>query len=281
VAIVYAAPGDCGGVDAFYDRLAERTPVERVETDARVIFRVTVRADASQFTGSLVVERDGERSTPREVTGATCDDVVRALALVGSLAFEHAEAPEPHVAASERAPVPTPTRMRWGAGVALAVDGYAAPGAIPGAGAFVEAAWPSGPSLRLTGTVSAFGLARVTQAGSELESHFHWLTARVDGCPAAFGSHGVDLSACASLSVGALAGVGRGTADAHAETRAWVEPQGRARLRVRVSKRVALGCDLSIGFPLLRSDFSFTPSAAMYRAPPMVVGGGLWSGVFF
>jgi hypothetical protein len=67
-----------------------RTPRVRAaaEHEPARTFRVTVSREGERSTGTLVVEEVDHASAPRSVEGATCQDVVTALAIVAALAID-------------------------------------------------------------------------------------------------------------------------------------------------------------------------------------------------
>jgi hypothetical protein len=84
------APSDCADGILFLDEVRSRTPLVRaaVEGEPARVFRVTVTRDGAVARGTLVVQEGDHASTPRRVLGASCEEVVQALALVAALAVD-------------------------------------------------------------------------------------------------------------------------------------------------------------------------------------------------
>ena len=91
VRVDYRSEGQCPSGAAFFGEVRARTDKVRSATEgepARVL-RVEVQEGAKDSQGSLVVVgADGAASSVRRVRATTCDDVVRALALVAALAID-------------------------------------------------------------------------------------------------------------------------------------------------------------------------------------------------
>lgn len=103
VRVDYRSEGQCPSGAAFFGEVRARTDKVRSATEgepARVL-RVEVQEGAKDSQGSLVVVgADGAASSVRRVRATTCDDVVRALALVAALAIDPEAKTAPRVAPS-------------------------------------------------------------------------------------------------------------------------------------------------------------------------------------
>lgn len=106
VRVDYRSEGQCPSGAAFFGEVRARTDKVRSATEgepARVL-RVEVQEGATDSQGSLVVVgADGAASSVRRVRATTCDDVVRALALVAALAIDPEAKTAPRVV-----PAPSP-----------------------------------------------------------------------------------------------------------------------------------------------------------------------------
>jgi hypothetical protein len=119
--VEYEAPDDCPTAADFLAALQSRTPRARLATADEAIdavqLRVTVHVSSPGSWGSLMLLDDGDITGRRQVAGATCAEVVDALALATALSLDptallRAEpepvVPKPNATAPPDAP-PAPT----------------------------------------------------------------------------------------------------------------------------------------------------------------------------
>jgi hypothetical protein len=206
----YRAPPACPDAAAFRAALSARN--RRVAAGQRVAesVEVTVTESGGHARGRVVIRAAGKEIGTREVDGASCLEVVQALALVAALDLDAAPAaprvhpplpPDVHeLPPEDPPPVPPPPRApSWqltvGAHASMMVG--VADGLLFGAAVFVDFASASrdvfAPSVRVLfeGTVSGesqekVGALRVT-----------WFTGGLEACPIRLGSTVLHLRPCA------------------------------------------------------------------------------------
>src|SRR5438477_1902053 len=128
VGIDYQAPADCPPADEFVALLAARTEgTWRVRQGAGELrFAVQIRQLPAGTVGRLQRSSVGRVSEAREVTGADCREVVRALALTTALSLDTEPAPAIVVsapAATARASIPGAAPAAWSVGLGLGASG--------------------------------------------------------------------------------------------------------------------------------------------------------------
>ncbi len=282
-AIDYEAPSPCPGADAFADAVRSRTG--REPPGARV--KIT-RSDGA-YSGVVAVEQGGRVSAPRNVTSASCADVVEALAVVVSVAIEEEravaevrpEAARPEAARSDAAhpeaeraataKAPPSRRLVWGLGAGAEAAWIA--DAVPSVRVVAEVARTHeggrGPRLRLAGSRTLDGSREVREGRAELT-----LTkASLELCPVEVRpTKALALRPCAGAEAGILdvAGSGASLVRARERSRPWaaVSLLGGAEV---TSGRVSLGLEAGAALPLVREAFFFEPDAAVWMAPRVAV----------
>jgi hypothetical protein len=179
VRVEYRSEGQCPSGESFFGEVRARTDKVRGATAgerARAL-RVEVQEGARESQGSLViVGADGAASSVRTVRAKTCDDVVRALALVAALAIDPEAKTAPRVdpvpvsSTAQGAP-PAPTATALDAGTD-AESPDAAPRlpettSRPGRPAPPEPREPAEPPAR---TTASLGLALGLEGATVLEA---------------------------------------------------------------------------------------------------------------
>ena len=112
IRVIYQAPAECPGADAFVADVRRATPRARLtDADDPVrLFRVEIQAEP-RARGRLTITEDGTLIGSRDVEGATCEEVSRVLAFAVALAIEsRADRPPERVATPFVAPGPAPAR---------------------------------------------------------------------------------------------------------------------------------------------------------------------------
>lgn len=173
VRIAYDAPADCPSRDVFLARVRSRvgTAWEAPPEGAARAVQVTVVRESGKSAGRLAFVDENGRPVHRAVSGATCDDVVSAIALVTALAIESrlaggSDASEGASAASAEAsveaPAPAETATPPASGPSPILDASAnatspsalAPGTSPSTSSAAPAASPAATSSRSTTSAS-------------------------------------------------------------------------------------------------------------------------------
>jgi hypothetical protein len=185
VRLVYeAAPRSICPTRAEFELEVEKlTSRARFTGDGRArLVRIELRRKGGDFEGRLVTGR-GEAQSSRELRGKTCEEVASALAiavaltidpdaLLGSDDSEPAPpsvpepAPEPKAPPSKPAepratPAPSPPRLRFGAGLGLALESAWSPRLSPGGKLFALGAY--GERVRFALGVTRFVTREVDQ----------------------------------------------------------------------------------------------------------------------
>jgi hypothetical protein len=202
IRVRYRAPSVCPDQRVFEGELNERLgDAPRPSTVLDVDLAVAAGEGSEHVVGHLL--RDGRPL--RTIEGATCGEVVKALALVAALGILPPErggdaslAPPPSPAGSGAGPVPTsavaapPTRPSTGSivvGAGGLVDSFTAAGVTPGGAIFVDVGLPSAapalaPHLRVSfGLTPARESTTRSAAGASIVSSFSRLFGSAALCP--------------------------------------------------------------------------------------------------
>jgi hypothetical protein len=273
VQVSYTAPAGCSTRAAFVQELGLRSArvrvVEAAERTPRFVVELVDRG--AQVVGQLrLIEPDGSE-TARAVSGATCDEVVPALALIAAVLVDpesltrQAEATpaRPPSRATPPHPEPSPWRFRptlaAGLGLASAVGPGLSLGALFELGLESEHAGKRGPAaaVALMRTTSP---TRTTRAG---DAYFTATLARLALCPLRWPSAGpVFLSPCAAFEAGSLRAEPSRTLGKQPVSVLWLAADPALSLEYRPLPVLSLGLDALGVFPLERDHFVFRPSSA-------------------
>lgn len=261
--------------DAFSAKLTKRSsrlrPSQRGEDRAE--FRLDITKQESVITGHLRVRESDGNETTRTISGANCDEVLSALAIVAAVLVDPsasaAEAPsvsplKPKAPTIESfAPATRLTRWRFAGGVGAGIETAISPRLAATVSLQGEA------SLLGLGLFSPrFALALHRSAGNTLETpngsaHFQWTAARVAGCPARLAiSEQLSFRPCLFFDLGVLAASGHQTYGGESARVAWYGLGGVARAEYVPVAPLALGLDAGVMLPLVHDRFYFDPGAA-------------------
>ncbi|WP_437509361.1 hypothetical protein [Sorangium sp. So ce1099] len=170
--IEYRAEAGCPTEAEFRARVSARLRRQLGEADAASAYVVTIDERDGRFTGRLGVRAADGGTSDRDVAGATCDDVVAALAVVTALAIDSQAADADAAAAATPAP-PAPANAAAGADAAGATtvaststasaSARAAPAPPPPAGS-----GPARPPGRATDVATHLTLGAQLLAGEML-----------------------------------------------------------------------------------------------------------------
>ncbi len=276
--LAYEASPGCPSAPSFRGQVVARTARVRFaegEATEHVLFVSLVREPARVVGRLRVDERQGS-SLARELSGASCDEVASALALIAALAFDPqaktAPLPAPPPAAPplgaprrpapERPPPRAPARPAAPAPwhVALGAQARLASGPLPGfwpqAGLFVELAsgrrgWLS-PSLRAIGVTTW----RQSYEGGGGNASFSFAGGRLEGCPARWQlAARLDASPCLGLEAAWLRA--QGGFEAGPQDRLWLALEASGRLRWAPAGPFFLEAQAGFGVPLTPYRFLF------------------------
>jgi hypothetical protein len=281
----YVAGAGCPDEAAFRAQLGSRlsAPIDTWSTQS---VRVEAAAYSNGARGSLVVVDRSGTAARRVVDGATCDEVVSALALMAVVLLEGSaeRVPPPPSGAPEARPNPAPRRyerepartgstVRWAAGLHGVIAGGVAPSLAPGLRGFGEVGAPVAepfiPSLRLS-----FAWTTDTHAQSAVgDTRFSFLSGRAEACPLRFGTK-LALVVCSSFDVGRVAGDTR-PAGTGLQERLWLAPGVVLRLAWAATPFLDLELEGGATFPLFRYRFFVTPDSTVHQVPSVTGSGGL------
>lgn len=268
----------CPGADSFWSALGERS--ERVR-------RADGEESAKQVSIEIVKLKKGsvgrvsiDGAEARTIAGATCLEVIDALAIVTALSLE---APTEHPVAAR--PVPThqvlirhdeasestvvapasPKPWRWAVGVG--VDAFFTAGVDGIVTAPIALEYTNGAAFRL-------GLARgssdVVRHPTGPGARFTWTTARLDACVPR-GHSRFDLLPCVGVESGALQGEPVDVVHPRDNVRLWLAAHVSTRVAVRLAGALDFEAEGGVAFALSRPEFAVDPDFSIYRPATVVV----------
>jgi hypothetical protein len=305
----------------FVKEVSRRT--RRQATDDVEALSFAVRVDslaADRHRGTIVVERTSGPSSKRVVEGASCEEVMHALALVAALTIdpegggkervEETPAAEGNAATASSAP-PAPAAIERapnaeqsapgrapsqesgvgevviGLGAHAAAHQGVAPGTLFTVPVFVELGTRRTltPSLRAR-FAPAMRLGFVRGSGDRAVSgiglaSFTWTTVQADLCPLAVDVAQLSLVPCARIELGALTGDGERIEPARSETRLWAALAVPFTLRAALTRWLFVEIEAAPRFPLQRGRFVFQPDITVFRAPAVAWTAGAGAGITF
>jgi hypothetical protein len=269
-----------GEIEAW---VLSRTAKARVAEpgEAAWVFHVEFQDEGRVVTGRMALDRDGQRSGTRSVSGRACSDVATALALTIALSIDPRAqlvpetAPAPALGAQPEAAAPpatspalapaatavapaaeAPARSRVRLGGALGVAQVVSGAVMPAASVAGEFALPwSGlfsPSVRLSINLASNAL------DASRDATFLWLSGQVDLCPFRLAlASALELRPCAVAQGGLLRGRGRTAAEPVEASRAWWSAGASGQIAVSVSPSVGIELSGAAVVPFLERDFVF------------------------
>lgn len=294
----YWARGQCPDAVEFARQIQSRAPRLRpAEADEPALgFYAELDASGGSATGRLTARSPDGREVKREVRGATCDDVVTALALIAALAADPTqpvEAPPTRAVPAQRRKAPRSAdpaadeaefdplteplvrdpaqRWTYGIGGGLAFDSTIAPSPGYGLSVAFEAEGPGGSAARPLFVLSA---NRAAAASADTGSGggngaFTWLAFRLTGCPARWPEQTpLFLRPCAFLDAGVLEGKVSLPAASSDKTQAWFALGAFGRIEALVGEVVAFELDGGVSLPLRHDEFRAGESESVaFRVP--------------
>lgn len=309
----FQAPSGCTSQALFVGEVARRTRPSATEDTEALSFAVHVeRLAPERHRGSVVVERGSGGGSKRVVEGASCEEVMHALALVVALTLDpegggterpdEPPAVEGPPASTPLAPAPaaeqparprTPSQGSSESEVTLGIGAHAAahqgvaPDTIFTVPVFVELGVrrESTPSLRAR-FAPAIRLGFVRGSGERAFSgvgraSFTWTAGEVDLCPLAAEVARFSLVPCARMELGALTGEGAQIAPARSQTALWAALALPVRLRAALTRWLFVEAEAAPRLPLQRERFVFQPDFTVFRAPSVAWTAGAGAGVTF
>lgn len=282
----YLAPASCEPPPVFAKRVRDR-----IGSDPEMRVSVTIQEG---FVATLRLE-DGERIAERQIRGASCDEVVRALALVVAIAHGNRRSePEPPASLSlkqdprpeiraplarpEREPAPssrgsTDERGHFGAGA------FFIHGPLPhlGGGLSLFGRWALAPFALRAGISAALPQTLRTSLG---DASLMWATSYADFCvPVRLAT--VTLLPCSRLELGGLRSDGAAIANPETALRPWILLGVGAGASMKLSRVLSAGIDTRIGVPLVSHRYMLASGEFAFNTASVVVQGETWVGVSF
>lgn len=273
VRVAYAAPAGCSNRAVFVHELMSRTSRVRLveDTEPAALFAVDLADRGARVRGELrLIEPDGSETT-RVVDGASCEEVVPALALIAAVLVDPeslTRATTPAVAA----PIPPPSwrfvpSLAAGAALATAVGPGLAFGPWLELGLEVEQNG-RGPSVAL----AVEYLKNPTQTTAAGNADFSTTLGRLSLCPIRWPSTGpVFGSMCGAFEAGSVQAAGSHTLGERRYSVLWLAVDPAVALAYRPVSWLSAGLDGLVVFPLLRDTYYFGPNVPSYSVPAVGV----------
>lgn len=322
--ITLAFEGSAGCPDALSFDAQVRARTSRFRTvsvgETGRGFRARVSPREGQFVGSLRIEEPGVSPAERTLTGATCADVVAALALVTALAIDPQAKTSVIAAVEVPTPVPTPPAEALPSAVPPPPPAPSAPPPAvtttpPLAPPPPAPPEPEGPLLWLElGSSLALGVTpaplftpSITLEGRFDEGSwlaprlrlgllrgedgpdaqgsgfttFRWTAALLEACGLALRSGPLHVSPCVGAELGVLRGEGDSFAPARASGRTWFALDLGVRLSVDLGGAASVGLGAAIALPFTKDTFIVEPARTVHVVPDVGARVGLGAAIGF
>jgi hypothetical protein len=303
--IEYSAPAGCPSEAAFAWQVRARV---RQDAAPQRRYAVVLTVDGSRARGTLRVEEEN-RSTVREISGSSCDEIAEGLALVLALVIDPGARTEPaqdlpSPPPLERAPDAKPSaapsavtsgvpdtapklrtarssgRVSIDAGAFVVAKSALAPGTTAAGDVLVEGGVDRhggfSPHVRL-----AFEYARsspVTESAGTAQ--FSWMMGIVQACHAEqVLDRTLVVPVCAGFEWGRVQASGSDTVDARTETQTWLSLDATAGVRwFPWNAPIFVDVEGGLEVPLRRARFYFAPDTTVHSTPKVAQFVGLGAG---
>ena len=299
----YQVTENCPRKPEFLADVRVRTALanQRDGRDARQFVVTAQQVSDGEFLGTLrIVSPGGSSSMPREVTDASCLEVVRTLALITALAIDPRASTGPSTIGTDQSktsvvspqvpgpfPIPMnspppsanaptspssqmhahqhqPVDWQWSGGMQGLGLFHVAPIAALGGGLFAQVeprgTWIIWPDFRLT---AAYATTTGTWTGSAgVGARSWWLLARAEACPGRFDTpHGeLALRFCGLLDGGVFTNTGV-IQNPQTTRREWFALGPAIRLTLRMSSLLFMDFEPALIIPLTRWRFTYKDSS--------------------
>jgi hypothetical protein len=274
VRVHYSAAAGCSSREAFVRELAARTSRVRASDvpGAGATFVVELADHSGGVTGQLRWLEPAGGETVRTVSGATCEEVVSALALIAAVLVDPASLTRNPTSPGPAA-VPRPADAeRWRFRPSLGAGARLTTAVGPG--------WSLGPGLELGLEMESLGrrgpaasvaverLSSPTQITRAGDADFATTLARLSLCPWSFPSTGkLFVAPCAAFEVGSLHAAGTRTLGPDDVSVLWLAADPVASLAYRPLRSLSLELSFAGVFPLVRGRFIFGPALPIFSIP--------------
>jgi len=288
----YWAEGHCPDAIEFARQIQTRAPRLRpAEADEPALgFYAELVERPGSATGRLTARTPDGREVAREVRGATCDDVVTALALIAALAADPSQpVAAPATSAAQVVPV-TPARrhvhddlpieeleppdpvLRWtfGVGGGLSFDSSIAPSPGYGLGVEFDAEGKGGSVLRPLFALSAIRAAAANTETKAGDASFTWLAFRGTVCPLRWPeATPLFIRPCLFLDAGVLEGSVSLEGRSRDQSKSWFAAGGFARVEALADEVLSFQLDGGVTAALKRDTFDAgSGDGNAFRVPP-------------
>jgi hypothetical protein len=271
----YRVPPGCAPAAVFSARVAARTPLfER----GGFSVSVEVGTEADGVHGHVSLAR-GARTTERAIAGASCDEVVDALALIVAISLDPNAntGPLPSPSPAARAPLrpPPPARepvrarsrpWRWEAGFGFDAEGALAPRLAvgPRVGLRLSRPEPSALVSSLAATAARVDSGAVHPGPGELAT-FTLVSLRLEACSFGLASGALRLEPCLAAEAGSLSAAGTHPRGSRTAAVGWAAGAALGRAKLAVLDALSLQAAAGAVFPLSRYRFGFVGEPAVYE----------------
>lgn len=261
----WQAPPECGTAAALGERIDGA--LGRVASPDELLADVAIAIEPGAYRATLAIAG----GPPRQLTAATCDEVVDALALVLALAIRDAA---PALATTEPLPAPAAPRAPPAVHLELGLRATADARTLPGPAAGVGPAIAIGTRRFRVGLAIAVWTPATANAGTLTATRVRLLSGALEGC----GLLG-PAQACAIATAGPMTGDGSNAIDGAAATRWWSAIGASAGAHRRIAGRVVIGGAIEALVALARPRYELDSGRESYTAPGATVRA--WLGIGF
>lgn len=283
----YRVPPGCAPAAAFLAQVAARTPLFK---SGDVALNVEVEARRDGVHGRVSIAH-GAHDTEREIAGASCDEVVEALALIVAISIDPnantgplpnpppvAPAP-PRARAADETPAPARSApWRLHAAFGFDVEGGLAPRLALGPRVLVR--WSrSDPSALVSSlAVSAARLdTGAVHTGVDEFAVWKVVAVRFEACSYGFASGALRLEPCLAAEGGSVSAAGSHPLGSRRSAVGWAAAGALGRAAYDVLNVLAVQAAAGAVFPLSRYSFGFAGEPPVYETARagLVLGFGL------
>jgi hypothetical protein len=287
VRLDYSGPEGCPSAAAFQREVETRLDRGRIagSVDLARTYRVTAEPTAGGLRVTLeFTDHDGSHAT-REVTSASCDEAVNAMALITALAIEARVAREgvaaqplpkeppsvPPPPPPESPPPPPGARAEpatvFGFGASVGIERSFSPKIAPAVAAVGELLHRQ-HAARVSLFYSDTGPATIDAGSAE----FALVALRLSGCPWRLAaSEGFALVPCAGLEGGFVRAAGKESdriVRPKSAREPWFAAHALGRMELSPDPGLSFGVEGAMGFPLTRHEFVFErPEVVVHEVP--------------
>ena len=304
--VAYEAPPECPDPRAAEAILSARVSSVVVSPDdVSASARIRIASAEGEFEGTLeTADADGEPTT-RTLVGASCRDVVDALAVVAAMG---SGATRPSTPSTPSTPTPIPekgsqlveasrdadaprrvpaSRSSMSAEMAVGLHGGVLTGATPSAAPRGEVVVSLGAWRRASTELVRFwprarlslGIAGSSASVERIATRFSLLAGGLDACPMRIGGDRFEVSPCARAELGTLSAEPRSFEGTRTRETRWLAIGGVAVLTARIRPPVFIDATFGVVAPLQRDRFYFEPSTTVQQVGAVAVVGGAGVGL--